>query len=59
MDLNLKVSREYNSDLGKYVWTLSRPNGEMLIPSEGVQSINYEFSEEANAAAMAYLRGEF
>lgn len=59
MNLNLQVSREFNRETEKYVWTLSRPNGEALIPSEGVQSLNYEFEAEADAAAMAYLRGEF
>jgi len=59
MNLNLQVTQEYNSDLGVYVWTLSRPNGEMLIPSEGIKSLNYEFKQDAHEAALAYLRGEF
>jgi hypothetical protein len=59
MNLNLQVTQEYNPDLGKYVWTLSRPNGDMLIPSEGIQSINYVFKHEAHKAALAFINGEF
>jgi hypothetical protein len=58
MNLNLKVSKEFNHALGKIVWTLSRPNGDMLIPSEGVQSLNYETEEAADSAALRYL-GEY
>ena len=47
MKIQLVVKENFNADLGKTVYTICRDDGQLLMPADGIQGLNYSEYDQA------------